>query len=288
MANPTQVSTDGSTLIIEIRKGGLGDHLFYSHLPRIAKQTGAFDKVYISNRSTIRRRDHWTLVWELNPFVDGFTDSKGVFRFSAYHNESQNMLDSIMLSYGLDDGLRFHEPEIFYTPTVNPDLAGTNIYDPNYQSGTGKLMSGRLIDQYFRDHDIAIHYQMEHLGKKYLPIQLDRYYACPNTFVFCDLIASANRIYCLTTGTATLAAALNKGVTVFYGDGLVAGYRHSRKHHYVGLGTDYELKDYATKCLRDAWSVFVRVANREPLFTGRPVSGVTRTGRTRQAPSNAE
>ena len=29
------------TLIIEIRKGGLGDHLFYSHLPRIAKQTKA-------------------------------------------------------------------------------------------------------------------------------------------------------------------------------------------------------------------------------------------------------
>ena len=67
---------DQKILIIEIRKGGLGDHLFYSHLPRIAKQTKAFDKVYISNHSFFRHPDYKNLVWELNPFIDGFTNNK--------------------------------------------------------------------------------------------------------------------------------------------------------------------------------------------------------------------
>src|SRR5262245_2095841 len=151
------------TLVIEIRKGGLGDHLFYSHLPRIAKQTGAFDQVFISNRSTVRSREFWKLVWELNPFVDGFTDASGVSMFTTYNNDAQNMLDSIMLSYGLDDGVRFHEPEVFYAPTKSPDLADVNVYDPNYVSGTGNLISGRLMENYFRDHGITIHYQMKHL-----------------------------------------------------------------------------------------------------------------------------
>ena len=34
------------TLILSIQKGGLGDHLFYSHLPRIAKQYGGFNQVF--------------------------------------------------------------------------------------------------------------------------------------------------------------------------------------------------------------------------------------------------
>ena len=71
-------------LIIEIRKGGLGDHLFYSHLPRIAKETGAFDSVYISNHSFFRNEDYKKLIWESNPFVDGFTEDRGVFHFSTF------------------------------------------------------------------------------------------------------------------------------------------------------------------------------------------------------------
>ena len=51
------------TLIIEIQKGGLGDHLFYSHLPRIAKQTYAFDVVLISNKSQFRNQDYKKLIW---------------------------------------------------------------------------------------------------------------------------------------------------------------------------------------------------------------------------------
>ena len=91
------------TLIIEIQKGGLGDHLFYSHLPRIAKQTNAFDVVLISNKSQFRNDDYKKIIWELNPFVDGFTDETGIFHFSTYNTDTQNLLDTLMLLYGLED-----------------------------------------------------------------------------------------------------------------------------------------------------------------------------------------
>lgn len=238
---------DQKILIIEIRKGGLGDHFFYSHLPRIAKQTKAFDKVYISNYSYFRNTDYKKLIWELNPFVDGFSNKKGLFKFSTYYNDEQNMLDSIMLAYGLDDGLRFHEPELYYKPIIDPSLAHINIYDPNFQSYTGDLRTGRLMEAYFTQNNIAIHYQMKFLGQKWRPVQVAETYACANVFEFCDLLASVNEIYCLTTGTATLAAALNKKLTVFYGNGHIRGYRHSALHNYVCLGTDFKTIHYLRK-----------------------------------------
>ena len=62
------------TLVIEIRYPGLGDHLFHSHIPRIAKETGKYDAVYISSKSLFRHPDTKYIVWDLNPFVDGFID----------------------------------------------------------------------------------------------------------------------------------------------------------------------------------------------------------------------
>jgi hypothetical protein len=249
---------DQKILIIEIRKGGLGDHLFYSHLPRIVKQTKAFDKVYISNHSYFRHQDNKKLIWELNPFVDGFTNNKGVFKFSTKCNEKQNMLDSIMLEYGLDDGIRMHEPEIYYKPNINSSLANINVYDPNYQSYTGDLISGRLMENYFFKNDITIHYQMKFLGKRYLPIQsaqLNPSFSCNNLFEFCDFLASVNEIFCVTTGTASLAAAMNIKLTVFYGNGLIRGYQHSPLHNYICLGTDYKPKHYIRKWLGYLYSI---------------------------------
>lgn len=37
------------TLILQIKNGGLGDHMFYSHIPRISKETGSYKYVFISN-----------------------------------------------------------------------------------------------------------------------------------------------------------------------------------------------------------------------------------------------
>ena len=94
-------------LIIQINKGGLGDHLFFSHLPRIAKQTGAYDAVFFSTKSLCRHPDTLTLIWKLNPWLDGFTDEVGVYHFPKKVNESENLLDAIMLAYGIDDSIYY-------------------------------------------------------------------------------------------------------------------------------------------------------------------------------------
>jgi hypothetical protein len=235
------------TLVVEINKGGLGDHLFYSHLPRIAKQTKAYDRVLISNHSHFRNADYKKLIWELNPYVDGFTDEKGIFHFSTFCNDSQNLLDTIMLAYGLDDGFRMHEPELYYQPTINPSLCNLKVYDPNYQSYTGDLKTGKRIEAWLLKNNIQINYQMRFLGKRQLPIAVEQTYSSANIFEFCDLLASIDQFYCVNTGSTTLAAALHKKATVFYGTGLIKGYRHSKLHDYIYLGSDYTILNHLRK-----------------------------------------
>ncbi len=231
------------TLIIEIKKGGLGDHLFYSHIPRIAKITNTFDFVLISNRSIFRNPDYKKLIWELNPYVDGFTNEEGVFHFSTYFNEDQNMLDSIMLMYGLDDNERFHEPEIYYNPNIKMELSGQIIFDPNYISYTGDIKSNQLIKKWLFDNKINIDFEMQILSKRFIKLDSNKFLQAKNIFDFCDILISIDSIYCFTTGTATLATALKKRANVFYGKGHQEGYRHSKNNNYIYLGTDYNKLD---------------------------------------------
>ncbi len=237
------------TLILEIKNGGLGDHLFYSHLPRIAKETKAYSKVLISNHSICRNPEYTKLVWEMNPFIDGFTNEKGIFHLPKNLREGENLLDRIMLDYKLDDGLREHEPEIYFQPAINPALKDAIIYDPNFVSYTGDMSTGRLIEEWLGNRHITPTHQMKQLGKRYLGINGIREIKTDSLLDFCSLIVSCKRIYCLTTGTATLAAALNTPVTVFYGTGHLAKYRHSPMHEYTCLGSDYGLKERTKKWL---------------------------------------
>lgn len=250
------------TLILEIRKGGLGDHLFYSHIPRAAKETGAYDKVYISNHSFFRNQANKMLVWELNPFIDGFTNDRGIFHSLETPDDGQNLLDSLMLLYGIDDGKRHHEPEVFYRPDIRPELSEMVIYDPNYISYTGDIAKGNTIRSWFAGNHIHVDFQMKQLGNRYLGIDGLATIESSSLLDFCALIVSAKAVYCLTTGTATLAAALQVPVTVLYGTGHFEIYRHSKLHTYVHLESDYTFKDKLKKMAVVFISKFVRVGAR--------------------------
>src|ERR1035437_5148138 len=125
-------------LILQIKYGGLGDHLFYSHIPRIAKETGKYDRVFVSNLSEFRHPDYKKLVWEKNPYLDGFTDESGVERLVVIEETTDtNILDNVMLGLGLDDGKRFHDPELYFQPEYKKELVNKSVYDPNYISLVG-------------------------------------------------------------------------------------------------------------------------------------------------------
>lgn len=227
-------------LIIEIPYGGMGDHLFHSHLPRIAKEKGGFDKVYISNRSLFRHPDNKKLIWELNPFVDGFVGERGcvcdlgniVKQLKKEKVSKENLLDKIMLAYNLDDGIRGHEPEVYYEPKFIKEY-NKSIFDPNHLSCVGAVNSSYMMS-FLKKEAISFDAIMKIRNEKalYEPKSGDEFINTPTLFDFCDLIYSSKKLFCLTSGTATLAAALKKPAMVFYGELQPKAYQHSKYHTY--------------------------------------------------------
>jgi hypothetical protein len=230
------IHTPRSHFVIEVKYGGIGDHLFYSHLPRIAKESGKYERVYVSNYSKFRNPEYRKLLWECNPYVDGFCDENGDYPIFESVEEEMNILDKIMILRGLDDGKRFHEPEVYFKSQLRPDLFDAVVYDPNFVSYVGDI-SSEEIGRFMRDHRIHITHQMALWEKHYA---LDHGGAILQTDTleeFCRVIISCQELLCLSSGTATLAAALGKPATVFYGDGQKSMFHHSRLHRYINCST---------------------------------------------------
>lgn len=225
--------------VIKIRYGGLGDHLFYSHLPRIAKETGAADRVYISNLSEYRSPDYKELVWAMNPYVDGFVDEDAPYPEFDRVEPGMNLLDRIMLERGLDDGRRHHEPEVYYRPTPLPDYVSTYVYDPNYVSYVGNASAEKITHQLRRD---LRHVTQLQPREKSLPLTSHPpLITTQSLWHYCDIICSCKRFYCLTSGGATLAAALHRPSTVFHGAGQNTMFHHSRLHRYCDVSPEIPL-----------------------------------------------
>lgn len=232
-------------LIIEIPYAGLGDHLFHSHLPRIAKQHGRYEKVFVSSLSEAWNEDCMRLVWEINPYVDGFVNQRGITcnlksiaskienRRNIENIEAPNLLDEIMYAYGLDDGIVMHEPEIYYVPRFRQEYNKV-IFDPNFISYTGEININD-VSTFFRRKRIKF--------DLYMYVRTDRalhkvnsknkYVKTKNLEEFFDLIYSCKEIHCFTTGTATIAPALGKKAHVYYGEYHQIAMRHSKMNEYI-------------------------------------------------------
>lgn len=224
-------------LILQPKYGGLGDHLFFSHIPRVVKENNLYDKVYISEFSTFRNNVYRKYIWEQNPFVDGFVKQKGVNiddSLDEFKYIDGNLLDKIMLAHGIDDKKRFHEPEIYYTPKKILELSGKSLYDPNYISFVGFISFLKLFF-FFKKNKIKIDFQFV-LREKCFPVfSFDSYLETKSFESFCDAIYSCEKLFCLTSGTATLASALKKNATCFFGKGQSVEFHHSKLHKYIKL-----------------------------------------------------
>ena len=243
-------------LIIQSGYTGLGDNLFLSHLPRIAKESGEYDAVLVSNHTQFRDPACRMLIWESNRYVDGFTDEPG-FELLPPHTRDPgrnklfelffklglenrithlekdcNLLDQFMLGMGLDDGHRFHEPEVHLEIPRVPEYENLVVYDPNYITNVGAVTSQKIRD-YFDQMGINVQAQLSGRNNSVAITKPTATITTKSLVDFCSLIVSCKELYCLTTGTATLAAALKKTCTVLYADGVNPLYHHSRLHHYV-------------------------------------------------------
>jgi len=243
-------------IILQIGHGGLGDNLFLSHIPQIAKETGDLHKVFVSAHSVFRDDAYKELIWESNPYVDGFVDQTGfeivgphAWRVQAslldhyslkiglnnrisYLEPECNLLDQYMLAFGLDDGLRFHEPKIYQKIPKKREYENVVLYDPNYITHVGTI-SSEAVREFFKSHRVQPDIQMQPYANAVELSEIRGQITRGSILDFCSLIVSCKELYCLMSGTATLAAALGKPCTVLYGDGANKIYHHSRLHRYV-------------------------------------------------------
>jgi hypothetical protein len=207
-------------------------------LPRIAKENGGYEKVYISNYSPVVHPDYNKLVWEYNPYVDGFIDQEGhkidIGELVEKVNQKteNNLLDEVMLAFGLDNGKRWNNPEIYYQPKYVEEY-NKIVYDPNFLSWIG-LCTPEDAMTYFKRNRIHFDAVMKLRKGKifYLPQGNETYIETPTLENFCDLIHSSKELHCLTSGTATIAAGLGKTAIVYFGEGQPEGYQHHKGHKY--------------------------------------------------------
>lgn len=214
-------------LTIKIYYGGLGDHLLHSHLPKIAKEKFGYDKVFISNKSNYNNPNTKRLVWEYNPYIDGFNDNDHGYPTFGGVVEGKNILDAVADFYGLSTDLRYIEPEVYYKPKLIPELKDAIIFEPNHGNNYGIPTYEQTMD-YLKDKNIT--HEMKHPTNKSTNIII-----APTQEELCDVIYSCKEFYCYTSGVATLSAALGKPITVLYIKGINPMFHHSKLHKYVEL-----------------------------------------------------
>lgn len=219
-------------LVLKIKWGGLGDHLLYSPLPRIAKEEYDYDKVFISNHSAYNNPNTKRLVWEYNPYVDGYSDEDGPYPQFGSVPEGKNLLDGVADFFGFGDGLeRFREPEIYYKPKFIPEFKDAVIFEPNHTSTKG-IPHSNLVRKYLQDKDITHQMKLLYSGDSIHGLKI---IDASELEYFCDIIHSCKTFYCFTSGVATLTAALRKPTTVMFVDGMLPMFHHSKLHTYIRL-----------------------------------------------------
>ena len=220
--------------IIRIKYGGLGDHLFYSHLPRIAKQHGGYDRVFISNASEFRNAEYRRLIWESNPYVDGFSDGGSTLPDFKDVPAGRNILDHVMLLAGLTDGQRFHEPELYVKPPVIESLQNAIVFDPNFVSYIGSV-EPRHVEKFFAEERIDPDYVLAARDRT-IPIKNHaQVLATTSLEHYCSVIVSAKQFICFTSGGATVAAGLGTSAIALWGHGQKPMFHHSKLHRYVNV-----------------------------------------------------
>jgi hypothetical protein len=217
-------------LVIKVKWGALGDHLLHSHLPRLAKQKFGYDRVFISNKSDYVNPATKHLVWEYNPHIDGFTDEDHEHPVFGSVPDGTNMLDVVAMHYGLDDGVRFKSPEIYYEPQKIQELGSAIVFEPNHKNMHGVPNLAQILN-FFAGCAITPTHQMAPIyGQQPIPGLVP--ISAPTLEQLCDVIYSCIGFCCLVSGVATLADAMGKPALVLYTDGINPMFFHSKRHIY--------------------------------------------------------
>lgn len=218
--------------VIFVEFGGLGDHLFHSPLPRLLKENGLADKVYLSKYSRFRNKDTYDFVWSNNPYLDGYSD-EGMLSYAPVAPTVDKVINHTAAMYGITGFNEELYPEIYSVPEYRECFEGMDVLDLNYISFVGALTAVDMIG----------------IAKRYPKYKILNPSAFLRAFVdnepiytkslkeYLSIVYSCRQFVCLTSGGATVAAALRKRATTYYGWGQTNVVHHSCNENIM-IGDD--------------------------------------------------
>jgi hypothetical protein len=230
--------------VFEVRYGGLGDHLFYTPLPRLLKELGIAKNVYLYDKSPIRNPETYDLVWKINPYLDGLSDAppnlKNVLQHTVHKATNFNLAEhGVIFDHEI-------QPEIYAKELFSEKYSDKNYIDLNYISFAGAFTSiDGLI--FLKQNPNSI---MVNPSNWYRRWSKNKYVYTNSLLDYISLIASSASFTCLTSGGASLAAALGKSANVLYGYGHNPFFRHSINNH-IQIGGDNFLRKFIANVLKN-------------------------------------
>jgi len=220
--------------LINVDFGGLGDHLFYSPIPRLLKEKyGNGARVYLCSSSHFRNWQTYELVWKNNPYLDGVRD-----RFELSFEEqlkiqidpNAHISQHILARYSLNFSHEI-DPEIYFNL---PSVSSSHKYliDLNFSSYTGLFESDifRILKNIGREWTFI---NPDSRLKKL--ITENEIIQTTSLFEYASLIQKSKRFICLTSGGATLARALGVAAYVYTEPYYPQMFKHEKNHH-ISIG----------------------------------------------------
>jgi hypothetical protein len=197
--------------------GGLGDNLQFSTLPEEFKSQKNLD-FYIHNSTfdSIRNKEIFQLVWEMNPYFKGVSnESPNAGRVHRYPTK-ENMVCDIESLHGLecknDTFKLYYEPKKIGEINTLFDLTSTSLYNnyldnfDNFKKIVDNIVSEKNSDVYFVEF------------KNLQSPNYQQIYKIPNSkkievnsiFEYCDIISSCKNFIGLQSGGSHLAKTYQK------------------------------------------------------------------------------
>ncbi|MBU3593258.1 hypothetical protein ICN42_04010 [Polynucleobacter sp. 71A-WALBACH] len=217
-------------IIFKVEYGGLGDHLFYSALPRLLKEQKLADEVYISDKSNFRNPAIFDLIWKHNPHLNGIGPDAPTSLTEIHDSKEQKIVNIIFERFGLHSEKEF--PVEVYQELEMPNTLGGKYIDLNYVSFIGAFSFLDKIKVY-RQHPDHIMINPDKLTS-FLFAKCKKI-VTKSLLEYAGLIASSSSFITLASGGATLAAALKKPSVVYYGYGQSTIFHHGM-HRYIQVG----------------------------------------------------
>ena len=199
-------------IIIEQVYGGLGDNLAYSTLPEMAHKLGF--EVYVSNHNIYRNLDIKRLVWDINPYLKGYTEERGNLNYFFSPNPINTLFPILdRWNYNLNIiqnieyqifGLYNNEyPKLYYRPNLIEELSDKIIIDPNSISTNIDFVS--ILNKYNKENLITLNQNINDIEN----------ISSNSIFEWVDMITSSKEFICAYSGGSVIMAAYNKSCTVY-------------------------------------------------------------------------